>query len=85
MKKYIEQVKQRSTHERRQVAVRVAASITGVMALAWMATLGVRLANPAPKTAAQQGFENQIASVFSAFSLQGKQDNTLEVATTTNQ
>jgi len=64
--------------------MRIAASITGIIFVGWLATLGVRLANPAPKTAQETTFESQVASVFSAFSLHGKQENTLEVATTTN-
>ena len=84
MKKFIENVKQRPPHERRDVAMRIAAMVTGVIFLGWMATLGVRLANPAPKSAAESSFEHQVASVFSAFSFGGSKENTLEVASSTN-
>jgi hypothetical protein len=84
MKNFIHNVKQRPPHERREVAMRIAASITGVLFVGWLATLGVRLATPAPKTAQEASFESQVASVFSAFNLAGKKENTLEVSTTTN-
>ncbi len=83
MKKFIESVKQRPPHERRQVAMRIAASITGVIFIGWVATLGVRLSTPSEKTAEQTTFETQLASVFSAFSLQGAKPSTLEVSSTT--
>jgi hypothetical protein len=79
MKRYFHNVQQRPPHERRQEAFRIAAAITGVIFIGWLATLGVRLANPAPKTASQSSFEQQVASVFSAF---GQKQNTLEVSTT---
>lgn len=84
MKRYFEHVKTLPPHERRQNALRISAAVTGVLALGWLATLGVRLATPTEKTVAQNTFESQIASVMSAFSLVGKKDNTLEVSTTTN-
>jgi len=83
MKKMIENVKQRPPHERREFAMRVALSVTGVIFVGWLATLGVRLANPTPKTADQQSFEQQVASVFSAFSFTKAGNNTLEVASST--
>lgn len=84
MKKYIENIQQKPPHERREAAMRIAASITGVIFVGWLATLGVRLANPAPKSAQQTTFENQVASVFSAFSFGGSKENSLEVASSTN-
>jgi hypothetical protein len=84
MKKFIENVRQRPPHERREVAFRIAASLTGVIFLGWLATLGFRLGTPAPKTAEQSTFESQLASIWSAFSLHGGKDNTLEVASTSD-
>ncbi|HEV8677429.1 MAG TPA: hypothetical protein VN701_01175 [Candidatus Paceibacterota bacterium] len=84
MKKYIEQVRQRPPHERRQAALKIAASVSGVIFLGWLATLGVRLATPAPKTAQQSSFEHQVASVFSAFSFGSDKPNSLEVSSSTN-
>ena len=86
IKRYLENVKQRSAHERRGFALRVATSITGVIFVGWLATLGVRLASPHPKTAAEiTGFKSEMASVISAFGVQAKKAATLEVASTTNQ
>ena len=81
MKKYFHNMQQRPPHERREAAFRIAATVTGVIFLGWLATLGVRLATPHPKTAQESSFEHQIASVFSAFS-GGDKQNTLEVSTT---
>ncbi len=81
MKKYFKNMQQRPPHERREAAFRIAAAITGVIFLGWVATLGVRLAAPAPKVAQQSSFERQVASVFSAFG-GGDKQNTLEVSTT---
>ena len=80
MRKFIEHMKQRPPHERRLVAMRIAAGVTGVIFVGWMATLGVRLAAPSPKVAQQNSFENQVASVFSSFTGGTSQQNTLEVA-----
>jgi hypothetical protein len=84
MKKYIEQIKQRDPHERRQTALRFSLMITSVIFLGWFATLSLRLATPSPKTAETKNFESQLASIVSAFSLKGGGgQNTLEVASTT--
>jgi hypothetical protein len=83
VKKYIENLKQKPPHERRQAAMRLSLGITGVIFVGWLATLGVRLSNPGEKTAQSQNFESQVASIFSAFTLQGNKPNTLEVASTT--
>jgi hypothetical protein len=85
MKRYIEKIQAKPPHERRETALRIATSVTGVIFVGWLATLGVRLANPAPKSAQQATFEHQVASVFSAFNLGAAKDNVLEVASTTNQ
>ncbi|HVV39331.1 MAG TPA: hypothetical protein VHD31_03345 [Candidatus Paceibacterota bacterium] len=45
MQAYIEKLKaEKSTHERRQIALRVAGTVTAVMFVVWISTLGVRLA-----------------------------------------
>ncbi len=75
-------MQQRPPHERREAAFRIAASVTGVIFLGWLATLGVRLATPAPKVAQESSFERQVASVFSAFGGGSDKQNTLEVSTT---
>jgi hypothetical protein len=84
MKNYIHNMRQKAPHERRQAAMRIAATVTAVLFLGWVATLGVRLATPSAKTAQQSSFESQVASIISAFSLSGAKPNTLQVASTTN-
>ena len=77
-------MKQRPPHERREAALRVATVVTGVLFVGWLATLGMRLATPAPKTAEQSRFESQVASVLSAISFWDSKENALQVASTTN-
>jgi hypothetical protein len=84
VKKYIEHMREQPPHDRRQAALRIATVVTAVIFVGWLATLGLRLATPAPKSAAQEGFESQLASVFSAFTLSGKQKSTLEPVPTDN-
>ncbi len=84
MKNYIHNMRQKAPHDRRAAAMRIAATITAVMFLGWIATLSVRLAAPSPKTAQQSSFESQVASIISAFSLSGAKINTLQVASSTN-
>jgi hypothetical protein len=86
MKKYLAHIKQKAPHERRQVAMRIAGSITAVIFVGWVATLGVRLASPNANVVQQTStFTSQLASVVSAFKLPGQATgNTLQVASTTN-
>ena len=61
--------------------MRVATLITGVIFVGWLATLGMRLSSFTPeKTASDEHFVSQVASVFSAFRLSGGSENALEVA-----
>ncbi len=85
LKKYISHVKQRDPHERRLAAMRIAGSITGLIFIGWIATLGVRLSAPSPKTAAEvTGFQSQMASAISALSFQSDRiKSVLQVASTT--
>ena len=56
MRKYIENIQNTHTpHERRQVAMRIAAIITGLLFIAWLATLGVRLGGIVPEVVNQGG------------------------------
>ncbi len=43
MKRYIEHVQGKPSHERRQHAAQLAGALTGVVVLLWAATLGLRL------------------------------------------
>jgi len=52
MRKYIQHVQDTHTpHERRQVAMQIAAIVTGLLFVAWLATLGVRLGSSIPSVA----------------------------------
>ena len=64
--------------------MRIAAGITGIIFVGWMATLSVRLATPAPQPAQQNSFENQVASVFASFTGGSSQPSTLVVASSTD-
>ncbi len=84
MKKYLEKMRQKDPHERRQEALRISGLITGVIFIGWISTLGFRLGTPVAQTAKDvSSLQTQMASVFSAFSLKAKMPNTLEVASTT--
>ncbi|HYF12813.1 MAG TPA: hypothetical protein VD928_00745 [Candidatus Paceibacterota bacterium] len=49
MKRYIERLKEeKTTHERRQFAMKAATVFTAVIFVGWIATLGVRFAETAP-------------------------------------
>lgn len=79
-------MKQKDPHERRQAAMRIAGSITAVIFVGWVATLGVRLASPEANVAQQATtLTSQLASVVSAFKLPGQPTgNTLQVASSSN-
>jgi hypothetical protein len=54
MKRYIQYVQDTHTpHERRQVALRISVIVTGLLFVAWLATLGVRLGNNIPAIAGE--------------------------------
>lgn len=77
-------MRQKDPHERRQAAMRIAGTLTAVVFVGWVATLGTRLGAPVANTAQDIGtFRAQVASVISGFSLGAKGPNTLEVASTT--
>jgi hypothetical protein len=81
IKKYFEQMNQKSTHDRRQHAMQLATALTGFAVLVWVTTLGVRYALTPAQIAQSNGDTSQVASVA-----QSQQGNaTLIVATTTNQ
>ena len=84
IKKYFEHMHTKSTHERRQHALRVATVVTAVVFVGWLATLGVRLGGSGSSVASQdsQAQQTQLANVISGTSAPA--GNTLEVATTTS-
>jgi hypothetical protein len=80
MKKYFERMQQeKTTHERRQWAMRAAGTLTAVLFVGWIATLGVRLSAPSSQTAQGEGTQSQLAAV--ANGAYGPQGNQLQVAT----
>jgi hypothetical protein len=63
MKKYIHHMRtERSSHERRQVALQIASMVTAVLFLGWVATLGVRLAT-SDSIAADESTTQLVSSV----------------------
>jgi hypothetical protein len=79
MKKFIKRMQdERTTHERRQFAVRTAGMLTAVLFVGWLATLGVRLGTG--ETIAENGSNTQTASLGNIFD-GGSGSNTLYVAT----
>lgn len=84
MKKYIEHLKSKPPHQRRQHATQIAGVITAFVFVVWLGTLGVRLATSSAAIAEQNaGDQTQLANVASGAYAPG--DNTLEIATTTEQ
>ena len=83
MKKYLDYIKSKSPHERRQHAMQLSTGIIAVIFVAWISTIGLRFASTPPQTADDGTGSNsgvtQLANVASA----GPQQNTLIVATTT--
>jgi hypothetical protein len=63
MRRYIENIQDTHTpHERRQVAMRIAAIVTGLLFVAWLATLGVRLGGIVPQVA-DDGSDNAASTL----------------------
>ena len=63
MRKYIQHIQDTHTpHERRQVAMRMAAILTAILFIAWLATLSVRLGNSVPAVA-EEGANNAAAAL----------------------
>jgi len=80
MKRYFNHMEQKTPHERRQHAMRVAGVVTTLVFVGWIGTLGMRLNS---LTVAKEGEapKTQLANIIS--SVEVRQTNTLEVATTT--
>ena len=81
MKRYIEHVKTRPTHERRQHAMQIAGVLTALVFMGWVTTLGVRLAgNNSVADNPNNPSASQAATVLGA--TEAAPANELEVATT---
>lgn len=93
MKRYLEHIRQKPTHERRQHAVQVASVITGMIFIGWLGTLGVRMSSGSAETASAvqspspiSQLANVASSVYSGFVTNsgpssGAQASGVEVAT----
>lgn len=79
MKRYLNHIQSKPPHERRQHAVQIASVFTAFVFVAWVATLGMRLAT-SEGTVANSADQTQLAGVAAY----GAQENTLEVATSTS-
>jgi hypothetical protein len=78
MKKYFEQIQNKTPHERRAHAMQWAGGITMFAALVWVSTLGLRFATPSSELATDDS--NQVASVVES----DTGNATLIVATSTS-
>jgi hypothetical protein len=64
MKNFIERMKEeRTPHERRQFAMRVAATVTAVLFVGWLATFGVRISTSGEIAEQNVNTASQSASV----------------------
>ena len=79
MKNYIEHIKNKPPHERRQHAMQIASGITALLVLVWITTLGVRFASTPAQTATTDD-PSQLAAVAASAATQNGQA-TLIVAT----
>jgi cell division protein FtsB len=78
IKRYFNHMHQKSTHERRQHAMRIATFVTAVIFVGWLGTLGMRLGGGATAQENDQAGQTQLANVISTTQVEG---NTLQVAT----
>jgi len=78
-KRYVESVKQRPTHERRQHALQMAGAIMIAVFVVWVATIGIRLATVDPLTAEGGDSAADLANVAT-----GAGNATLLVSTSTD-
>jgi hypothetical protein len=77
MKRYLEHIKSKPPHERRQHAAQISAGIVAVVFVVWISTIGLRFASTPSQTAG--GDNNQLANIVSGT---GSQNATLIIATT---
>jgi hypothetical protein len=82
MRRYIEHVQNKEPHERRAHALRIAGTLTALVFVGWLGTLGLRLANS--PVASEEGVPSQTASVLMGASPEQFM-NTLQVSTTSYQ
>jgi hypothetical protein len=86
--KYAQHMQNKSTHERRQHALKVAGIVTAVLFVGWLATLGMRLSMGTGGTVANSSDtssdnSSQLANVVEGASYTSV--NSLQVASTTGE
>ena len=80
MRRYLQEVRSRPTHDRRLFAMRIAGALTAIIFVAWIGTLGLRVGgSPAQDVATTPDNASQTAAAQNIFSNQ----NQLIVATST--
>ena len=80
MKRYLDHMKTKSPHERRQHAMQVSAGVVALVFVAWISTIGLRFSST-PQSISDTSNDNtsQSATVLNS----SPEQNTLQVATTT--
>lgn len=81
--KYIDQIKAKPTHERRNHAMQMAAAIIGAVFIVWVATLALRLATEDPAVA-QSGDDTSTQLANIASGADNASNATLIVASSTD-
>ncbi len=84
LKRYIENVQAQPAHYRRQHAIKIATTVTAVVFVGWLASLGVRVSSQPHQIAVGDApkQESQLSNAISGMGAQTS-SNTLEVSTTT--
>lgn len=84
LKRYIENVQAQPAHYRRQHAAKIATTVTAVVFVGWLASLGVRVSSQPQQIATGDAptQETQLSNAISGLNTQTS-GNTLEVSTTT--
>ncbi len=73
---------EKTPHERRAIALRVASTVTAILFVGWLATLGVRFGSGSDAPVAGSGTDTQTASIGNFIK---SVPNFLYVATTSSQ
>ena len=74
MRRYFEHIKTKEPHQRRTHAMQIAGVITALVALGWLATLGVRLAGSSAQDSAALQAASALGGIYTS-------NNSLEATT----
>lgn len=80
MKRYLEHIKSKPPHDRRQHAMQLSAGIVAVVFVVWISTLGIRFSS-APAEVADKSSMSQLANIITGTE---QQTATLMVASSTS-